>query len=150
MATHRPELWVARHGETEWSRSGQHTGRTDIPLTPDGEKGAKALGELLGGKRFELVLSSPLQRARRTCELAGYGEKVEITEDLLEWNYGKHEGRTTPQIREDYPGWTIWEGEVPGGETAEQVAVRTQRVHEHPLHQTGQPVCGPVPPVVDW
>ena len=140
MATNRPELWVARHGETEWSLSGQHTGRTDIPLTPGGEKGAKALGELLGGKRFELVLSSPLQRARRTCELAGYGEKVEITEDLLEWNYGEHEGRTTPQIREDYPGWTIWEGEVPGGETPEQVAARAQRVIDRVLQLPGSAI----------
>ncbi len=140
MATNRPEVWVARHGETEWSRSGQHTGRTDIPLTPEGEKGARALGGLLGGRQFDLVLSSPLQRARRTCELAGYGEQAELSDDLLEWHYGEHEGRTTSQIREEYPGWTIWEGAVPGGESPEQVAARAQRVIDRVLRVPGSSI----------
>ncbi len=128
MAEHRPELWIVRHGETEWSASGQHTGRTDIPLTQEGERKAEALRGLLGGRRFALVLSSPLIRALHTCRLAGYGDQAETREDLLEWNYGEYEGRTTPEIRSDVPDWTIWRGKVPGGESAEQVAERAQRV----------------------
>jgi len=122
------EIWLIRHGETEWSRTGRHTGRTDLPLTPLGERQAAALGRHLDGRPFALVLTSPLGRARETCRLAGYGEVAELTEDLLEWDYGDYEGRTTAEIRADVPGWSIWTGAVPHGETAEQVARRVQRV----------------------
>ncbi|OFX25222.1 MAG: phosphoglycerate mutase [Anaeromyxobacter sp. RBG_16_69_14] len=123
-----PDIWLVRHGETEWSRAGRHTGRTDVPLTEEGERQAKALGAYLEGRPFALVLTSPLRRARETCRLAGYGEEARATEDLMEWDYGAREGRQTSEIREEEPGWTIWTGRVPGGETAEQVAARTRRV----------------------
>jgi probable phosphoglycerate mutase len=124
-------LVLLRHGETEWSRSGQHTGRTDIPLTEHGEELAAAAGSLLHGFDFRLVLSSPLQRARRTAELAGL--RAEVDDDLLEWDYGGYEGRTTKEIREDLGhDWTVFEdGVVPGqtpGETVEEVAARASRV----------------------
>ena len=122
------QIWLVRHGETEWSASGQHTGRTDLPLTPNGERQAKALGRLLGGRPFALVLSSPLGRARETCRLAGYAEAAIVTDDLREWDYGDYEGRKTADIRKEVPDWTIWAGPVPGGETIEQVARRTRRV----------------------
>ena len=120
------EAWLVRHGSTEWSQNGRHTGRTDIPLTPAGERAAAALRPVLAGRRFALVLSSPLQRARRTAELAG--ETPEIDDDLLEWNYGQYEGRTTHDIRQERPGWGIWKDGVLGGETADQVAARAARV----------------------
>jgi broad specificity phosphatase PhoE len=122
------ELWLVRHGETEWSKSGQHTGRTDVPLTETGREQAKALGELLGGHEFARVLTSPLSRATDTCRLAGYGDRAEVTDDLREWDYGDYEGEKTVDIRKSRPGWTIWSGDVPAGETAEQVAARAQRV----------------------
>jgi broad specificity phosphatase PhoE len=124
----RHELWLVRHGETEWSKSGQHTGRTDVPLTETGRAQAKALGELLGGHEFARVLTSPLSRAADTCRLAGYGDRAEATDDLREWDYGDYEGEKTVDIRKSRPGWTIWSGDVPEGETAEQVAARAQRV----------------------
>jgi probable phosphoglycerate mutase len=117
-----------RHGATEWSEAGRHTGRTDLPLTPEGEDQARALGERLAGQRFDLVLVSPLRRARRTCELAGYGAVAEIDPDLLEFDYGDYEGLTSAQIRELVPGWTIWSGSCPDGETRAQVAERADRV----------------------
>jgi len=123
-------IWLVRHGETEWSKSGQHTGRTDIPLTAAGEHQAKALGRHLAGRRFALVLTSPLGRARETCRLAGHGEAAEISEDLLEWNYGVWEGRRTADIRLEQPGWSIWTTPVPQGETVEQVGERVRRVIE--------------------
>ncbi len=134
MAAPQPpsgHLVLLRHGETEWSRSGQHTGRTDIPLTEHGEELASAAGSLLHGFDFRLVLASPLQRARRTAELAGL--RPEIDEDLLEWDYGGYEGRTTKEIREELGHeWTVFEdGVVPGdtpGETVEEVAARASRV----------------------
>ncbi len=141
MTERRPELWIVRHGETEWSASGQHTGRTDIPLTQEGERKARALRKLLDGRRFALVLSSPLSRARETCRLAGYGDQAETCEDLLEWNYGEYEGRTTPEIRMEAPEWNIWQGKVPGGETAEQVAERTQRVIERAERAGGDTIA---------
>jgi probable phosphoglycerate mutase len=122
------ELWLARHGETAWSRTGRHTGRTDVPLTAAGRREARALGRLLGGRRFALVLSSPLARAWETCRLAGYGDVAEPCLDLLEWDYGEVEGRTAAQVRADHPGWSIWTGPLPGGETLAQVAARARTV----------------------
>ena len=124
--TSRGELWLIRHGETEWSRSGQHTSRTDLPLTPEGEQKARAAGRLLHGHKFALVLSSPMQRARETARLAGF--EPEVIDDLREWDYGAYEGRTTQEIRKDAPGWTIWTAPPPGGETADQVGSRADRV----------------------
>jgi broad specificity phosphatase PhoE len=124
------EIWLARHGETEWSRTGRHTGRTDVPLTAVGREEALALGRILGGRRFALVLSSPLSRALETCRLAGYAGEVQTTEDLLEWDYGAVEGRTSAQVRSERPGWTIWSGDVTLGETVEAVAARADRVVE--------------------
>jgi broad specificity phosphatase PhoE len=123
-------LWLVRHGETEWSKSGQHTGRTDIPLTAAGEQQGKALGRHLAGRRFALVLTSPLQRARETCRLAGLGDVAEICEDLREWDYGIYEGRTTDAVRTEQPGWSIWTTPVAQGESVEQVGRRAQRVIE--------------------
>ena len=121
-------IWLVRHGETEWSKSGQHTGRTDIALTANGERQAKALGSLLVGREFSLVLVSPMSRARATCRLAGLGDKMEVTEDLHEWNYGIYEGVTTKAVREKHPDWSIWESPIPEGETIEQVGARACRV----------------------
>jgi probable phosphoglycerate mutase len=119
---------VVRHGATEWSENGRHTGTTDLPLLPAGEDQARATGALLTGTTFDLVLCSPLQRARRTAELAGLGDRIEIEPDLVEWDYGAYEGVTTATIRETVPGWTVWNGECPDGETADQVATRVDRV----------------------
>jgi probable phosphoglycerate mutase len=123
-----PEIWLARHGETDWSRTGRHTGRTDVPLSESGQREAAALGRALAGRTFALVLSSPLSRALETCRLAGYGQVARITEDLLEWDYGAVEGRTAADIRRERPDWTIWNGDVPLGETIEAVAARAERV----------------------
>jgi probable phosphoglycerate mutase len=120
------QVWLIRHGETVWSLSGAHTGRTDLPLTPEGERKAAALGAKLAGHKFALVLTSPLQRARRTCELAGFGAVAEIDPNLLEWNYGDYEGRSSEDIQRDRPGWSLFRDGVPGGETIEQVAVRAR------------------------
>jgi broad specificity phosphatase PhoE len=122
------ELWLIRHGETEWSLSGQHTGRTDIPLTPRGRLQAELLGRRLRRTRFALVLSSPLQRARETCQLSGQGANAIFDDDLLEWNYGAYEGKTSAEIRQETPGWTIWTGGVRGGESSAQVGERVDRV----------------------
>lgn len=122
-------IWLLRHGETEWSRSGQHTGRSDIAMTAEGERQAATLAARLAAQRFALVLSSPLRRARDTARLAGYGV-AEITDDLREWDYGAYEGRTTADIRRDRPGWSVWTGGVPGGETVDEVGARMQRVIE--------------------
>jgi broad specificity phosphatase PhoE len=124
----RNELWLIRHGETIWSLSGAHTGTTDLPLTPEGERRAAALGNLLGGKQFALVLTSPMQRARETCRIAGYAAHAEIDPHLMEWNYGDYEGKSTPQIREERPGWELWKDGVPNGETVEQVYQRAGKV----------------------
>jgi broad specificity phosphatase PhoE len=124
------QVWLMRHGETEWSKSGQHTGRTDLPLTPDGIKSAEALRQRLAGRKFALVLVSPMGRARETARLAGYGEVAEPTEDLREWDYGDYEGRTTKDIRNERPGWYLWKDGVTNGETVEQVGSRTKRIIE--------------------
>ncbi|GLW10639.1 phosphatase [Microtetraspora sp. NBRC 13810] len=124
---------LLRHGETEWSRTGRHTGRTDVPLTPRGEEQARALAPVVGARRFSLVLVSPARRARRTAELAGAGD-YEVEPNLWEWDYGGYEGITTPDIRQSRPGWYLWrDGVVPGdadhpGETAAQVGERADKV----------------------
>ena len=124
------ELYLVRHGETEWSKSGRHTSVTDLPLTALGEERARSLQGHLVPAEFGLVLSSPRQRARKTAELAGFVDAYapEVDEDLVEWSYGDYEGRTSDQIHETDPGWTIWRGPVPGGESADQVAARLDRV----------------------
>ncbi len=124
----RHQIWLVRHGETEWSRSGAHTGRTDIPLTLAGEKSAVELGRCLAGKQFALVLTSPLQRALETCKLAGFGDVARIEPDLREWDYGAYEGRTSAEIQKEVPGWSIWTSPVPQGETIEQVAARARHI----------------------
>jgi broad specificity phosphatase PhoE len=131
------EVYLLRHGATEWSESRRHTGRTDLPLTDKGRDQGAALAARLGGRQFGLVLTSPLGRARQTCRLAGYAEQAEIDDDLREWDYGDLEGRTTVDIREDMPGWTVWSGPVPGGETIGDVAVRADRVIERALGARG-------------
>lgn len=120
-------IWLVRHGETEWSKSGQHTGRTNIALTPNGERQAKALGKLLAGRKFALVLASPMGRAQTTARLAGI-DHFEVTEDLQEWNYGIYEGITTKAVRQKQPKWSIWETPIPEGETVEQVGERARRL----------------------
>ena len=121
------QIWLVRHGETEWSRSGQHTGRTDIPLTEVGRSQAVAIGRRLAGHDFALVLTSPLRRAADTAALAGFPD-AQAEDGLLEWDYGDLEGRTTPDIRTDLPGWTIWDGPWPRAETADAVGARADRV----------------------
>ncbi|MHB1496950.1 MAG: histidine phosphatase family protein [Acidimicrobiales bacterium] len=126
-----PRVWLVRHGETEWSASGRHTSRTDLPLTRRGEAQAKALAPLLSGRPFTLVETSPRLRALRTAELAGFDALP--NDDLVEWDYGDIEGLTTDQVRESYPGWTIWSGPWPGGERPKQVATRARRLVERTL-----------------
>lgn len=121
-----PELWLLRHGATEWALNGRHTGSTDLPLLPQGEAEAGALAPLLARQPFEAVYSSPLQRARRTCELAGLGAQAQIEPDLREWDYGRYEGITTAEIRRDVPGWTVFSHPCPGGESLEQVQQRCE------------------------
>lgn len=121
-----PDLWLVRHGPTEWSEAGRHTSTTDLPLLPEGEETARGLAERLGTD-FDLVLSSPRLRARRTAELAGHPD-AEIDADLVEWGYGDYEGITTAQIRERVPGWTVWTHPSPGGESAAEVGARLDRV----------------------
>ena len=124
----RPVVWLARHGETEWSRTLRHTGRTDIPLTAEGEAEARALRSPLAAVAFDRVLCSPLSRARETCELAGLGDRAELTDDLLEWDYGDYEGRTSADIRADRPGWLLWRDGCPDGESAADVGARADRI----------------------
>jgi broad specificity phosphatase PhoE len=119
---------LVRHGETEWSAAGRHTGRTDLPLTEAGRQRAVALGSALRGGEWEMVLSSPLRRARETCELAGLGHEMAIDEDLREWDYGEYEGLTTPEIRSRRPDWSLWRDGCPGGETPEQVGARADHL----------------------
>ena len=122
-----PIIYLARHGETAWSLSGQHTGLTDLPLTARGERNASRLRQRLAGLTFAKVFTSPLQRARRTCELAGFGPVAEIDNDLLEWNYGEYEGRRTSEIRAERPDWQLFRDGCPGGESPQQVAARADR-----------------------
>ena len=124
----RPRAWLVRHGETEWSKSGKHTSFSDIPLTERGREEAGLVRARLGSRHFALVLSSPRVRALDTARLAGFGSQVETDENLAEWNYGIYEGRTTAEIRETEPGWSIWTEDITDGETAAQVATRVERV----------------------
>jgi probable phosphoglycerate mutase len=128
MAATDLQLWLIRHGETEWSLSGAHTSRTDIPLTDRGRERAKKIKDYLEGKTFSLVLVSPMQRARETCDIAGFGGVAQVDDDLNEWNYGIYEGRTTKDIQKEIPGWSVWTNPIIDGETLEQVAVRANRV----------------------
>jgi broad specificity phosphatase PhoE len=121
-------IYLARHGETAWSRTGQHTGLTDLPLTERGERNARRLGERLKGLTFAKVYTSPLRRARRTCELAGFGPVAEIDPDLVEWDYGEYEGRTAAEIRAERPDWSLFRDGCPGGESPRQIAARADRV----------------------
>jgi broad specificity phosphatase PhoE len=135
-----PRIWLVRHAETEWSRSGRHTGRTDIPLTDAGRDHARTLGARLGGTEFAAVLSSPLSRARETAELAGFGDPVQLRDDLLEWDYGDYEGLTTPKIRESDADWDLWRDGAPGGESAVQVQDRVDRLVAEVLEIDGPAV----------
>lgn len=126
MSEHR--IYLARHGETEWSRSGQHTGLTDLPLTPRGEQEARDLGKRLAGRAFAKVFTSPLQRAARTCEIAGFGAVAETDPDLVEWNYGKYEGLRSAEIHAEAPEWRLFRDGCPGGETPAQIGARADRV----------------------
>jgi probable phosphoglycerate mutase len=122
------ELLLARHGETEWSANGRHTSRTDLPLTQSGRERAQALAGLIAGRSFALVLTSPLRRAVETCDLAGLAGQAEVREDLHEWDYGEYEGKTTAQIHERRPDWSLWRDGSPGGEGAVDVGARADRV----------------------
>jgi broad specificity phosphatase PhoE len=124
MSGKLPVVYLARHGNTAWTHSGQHTGLTDLPLTADGERNAVRLGERLKGLTFAKVLTSPLQRAARTCELAGFGAVAEIDPDLVEWNYGEYEGLTSSQILQQRPDWDLFRDGCPGGESPEQIGER--------------------------
>ena len=128
MSLELPVIYVARHGNTAWTLSGQHTGRTDLPLTPDGERNAQRLGERLKGTSFAKVFTSPLQRAARTCELAGFGAQAETDPDLVEWAYGEYEGLTSAEILRENPDWQLFRDGAPGGELPEQVGERADRV----------------------
>jgi len=130
MSESLPIVYLARHGETAWSLSGQHTGLTDLPLTERGERNARRLGERLKGLTFAKVFTSPLRRASRTCELAGFGAMAEVDADLVEWDYGQYEGRTSAEIRKERPDWQLFRDGCPEGESPSQVDTRAQRVVE--------------------
>jgi broad specificity phosphatase PhoE len=129
------EVVLVRHGETEWSRTGRHTGRTDVPLTEAGERQARAVGEALRGREFAVVLSSPLTRALSTARLAGF--EPEVRDDLAEWDYGEYDGVTTPEIREKVPGWTVWGYGALGGESVSDLGARADRVVDGLLDADG-------------
>ena len=135
--TENMKLWLIRHGETEWSLSGAHTSRTDIPLTERGKERAAKIRDYLAQRKFSLVLTSPLLRARETCRIAGYADMAQIEENLREWDYGIFEGRTTADIRKDKPDWSIWDSPVPEGEPVEHVAARAQKVIDRALQAGG-------------
>jgi broad specificity phosphatase PhoE len=122
------ELWLVRHGETEWSLSGAHTSRTDIPLTDHGRKRAEELRDYLKGTKFDAVFESPMQRARETCAIAGFGDQAVVENGLKEWDYGVYEGKTTKEIQAKIPGWSVWKNEIIGGETAQHVGERADGV----------------------
>jgi probable phosphoglycerate mutase len=131
----RPSVWLVRHGPTAWSETGRHTGGTDVPLTADGERAARALAPALRGVAFGAVFTSPLQRAVETCRLAGLGDAMTVLPDLAEWDYGDYEGVTTAEIRTTRPGWTVWRDGCPGGESAADVGRRSDRVIRRLLEQ---------------
>jgi probable phosphoglycerate mutase len=122
------ELWLIRHGETQWSLEGRHTSRTDLPLTEHGRELAAKLGQYLAGTKFAAVLCSPMRRARETCAIAGFGDVAVLDDGLKEWDYGVYEGRTSAEIQKEIPGWNVWKDPIIGGETAEQVGVRADGV----------------------
>ncbi len=128
IAKKRPEVCLVRHGETEWSRDMLHTGRTDKPLTEKGRKDAELVGIRLSGLTFSTVLTSPLKRALETCQLAGFGDQAQKRDDLMEWDYGDYEGLKLVDIREQKPGWLIWDNGAPGGESVEHVGVRADKI----------------------
>jgi broad specificity phosphatase PhoE len=131
------ELWLVRHGETEWSLSGQHTSTSEIPLTDHGRKRAEELRDYLAGRPFAAVFVSPRQRARETCAIAGYGDVAQVEDGLVEWNYGEAEGKTTPQMREVYgPEWSVWSSVLKGGETVDAVGARVDAVIARALAAT--------------
>jgi broad specificity phosphatase PhoE len=131
------EIWLIRHGETEWSLSGAHTGRTDLPLTEHGREQAHGIARCLKGRGFALVLTSPLERARETCRLAGYADEAKIDPNLHEWDYGDYEGRSSAQIQQGVPGWSLWRDGVPNGESLAQVAARAEAVIDRALGAAG-------------
>ena len=134
MPGQKTELWLIRHGETEWSLDGRHTSWTDIPLTEHGRKRAEELKQFLHGKKFNAVFVSPRQRARETCEIAGYGDVAVVEDDLQEWNYGESEGKTTAQMRAIHgPQWSVWTDPIVGGETVEHVGERADAVIERSI-----------------
>jgi probable phosphoglycerate mutase len=130
------ELWLVRHGETEWSLNGKHTSRSDIPLTEHGRKRAEELRDYLKGTKFNAVFVSPMQRARETCAIAGFGDVAVVDEGLKEWDYGVYEGKTTKEIREGLPGWSVWKDEIVGGESVEHVGERADGVIARALAST--------------
>jgi broad specificity phosphatase PhoE len=132
-----PAVYLARHGNTAWTHSGQHTGLTDLPLTPDGERNAVRLGERLNGMKFVKVFTSPLQRAARTCQLSGFGAHAETDSDLVEWNYGQYEGLTSAQILRQRPDWDLFRDGCPGGESPAQIGERAGRVVQRVRSITG-------------
>jgi broad specificity phosphatase PhoE len=136
------ELWLVRHGETEWSLSGKHTSRTDIPLTEHGRRRAEELRDYLKNTKFAAVFVSPMQRARETCTIAGFGDVAVVDDGLKEWDYGVYEGRTTREIQAEIPGWSVWKDEIVGGETVEHVGMRADGVIEQAL--AAAPDGGPV------
>src|SRR5580698_1434788 len=131
------ELWLVRHGETEWSLSGAHTSRTDIPLTDHGRKRAEELRDYLKGTKFDAVLESPMQRARETCAIAGFGDVAKVDDGLKEWDYGVFEGKTTKEIQAQVPGWSVWKNEIIGGEAVEHVGERADEVIARALDASG-------------
>ncbi|QNG26358.1 histidine phosphatase family protein [Synechococcus sp. HK01-R] len=131
------QIWLLRHGATEWAKNGRHTGSTDLPLLPEGEEEARRLAPVLKAQPFAAVFTSPLQRARRTCELGGLGEQAQVMDELLEWDYGDYEGITTPEIRKTVPGWTVWSHGCPNGEDAEAVQKRCEITIQRALEVSG-------------
>jgi len=132
------ELWLIRHGETEWSVSGAHTSRTDIPLTERGKQRAVAIHDYLQSRKFSLVLASPRQRALETCRIAGFAQVAQIDDNLSEWDYGQYEGRTTTDIRKEQPSWSIWDSTPPDGESLQRVAARAQKIIERSVTAGGR------------
>jgi broad specificity phosphatase PhoE len=133
------ELWLVRHGETEWSAAGRHTSRTDVPLTEHGREMAAAVGNFMAATKFAAVLRSPMGRARETCEIAGYGDVAVVDDGLMEWDYGVYEGRTSKEIQAELPGWSVWTSSIVGGETVEHVGERADGVIARALAVAGGP-----------